>query len=199
MIIGIDFDNTIVNYGSLFNEVAVERGLIDDNGAMSKIGIRDALRKRGEEAAWTEMQGYVYGVAIERAKPFDDVIEFFAACRRRMVPVFIVSHRTKKPYAGPDVDLHAAARNWIAANLRDATGPLIELENAYFEPTRSAKMQRIATLGCTHFIDDLPEFLTDPAFPANVERLWFAPGDQTSNENDLQRYVSWGDIMNTLA
>ena len=198
MIIGVDFDNTIVNYGNLFYEVAVERGLIDNDGPMSKTAIRDGLRNRGDEAAWTEMQGHIYGVAIERAEPFDGVIEFFTECRRRSVPVFIVSHRTKKPYAGPDVDLHTAARNWIAANLRDNTGSLIKPDDGWFESTRISKMQRIASLGCTYFIDDLPEFLSDPAFPANVERLWFAPENEATAENALRRYASWHDIMEAL-
>jgi hypothetical protein len=35
----------------------------------------------------------------------------------------------------------------------------------FLEPTKADKLTRIATLGCTHFIDDLPEFLSDPGFP----------------------------------
>ena len=34
----------------------------------------------------------------------------------------------------------------------------------FFELTKEAKVARIGGLGCTHFIDDLPEFLREPGW-----------------------------------
>jgi hypothetical protein len=50
----------------------------------------------------------------------------------------------------------------------------IPLKNIYFESTREEKLSRIAALSLTYFIDDLEEVLTEPAFPPNVKRIFFA-------------------------
>ena len=50
MIVGVDFDNTIVAYDALFHRVASERGLIPATVAATKIAVRDALRASGQEA-----------------------------------------------------------------------------------------------------------------------------------------------------
>ena len=50
----------------------------------------------------------------------------------------------------------------------------IPIERVFFESTRAAKLERICALGCTHFIDDLEEVFSDPAFPARVLPILFA-------------------------
>ena len=40
MIIGLDFDNTIVSYDQLFHKVSVEQKLIDETFEVNKIKIR---------------------------------------------------------------------------------------------------------------------------------------------------------------
>jgi len=42
--IGIDFDNTIVSYDTLFHRVALERGLIPISVPANKISVREYLR-----------------------------------------------------------------------------------------------------------------------------------------------------------
>ena len=55
-----------------------------------------------------------------------------------------------------------------------AAGYGIAPDAVYFENTRQDKIARIAQVGCTHFIDDLEEVLSDPAFPSGVERILFS-------------------------
>ena len=45
-LLGIDFDNTLVNYDNLFHKVAVEKGLIKYSLPANKIAIRDYLREK---------------------------------------------------------------------------------------------------------------------------------------------------------
>jgi hypothetical protein len=52
----------------------------------------------------------------------------------------------------------------------------IPVESVFFECSRSEKLRRISMLGCTHFIDDLEEVLSDPEFPP-INRILFAPRD----------------------
>ena len=61
MIVGVDFDTTIVGSDQLFHRVAVEQGLVPTATEPTKSAVRDQLRNTGQEDAWTELQGYVYG------------------------------------------------------------------------------------------------------------------------------------------
>jgi hypothetical protein len=192
--IGVDFDNTLVSYDELFHELAREQGLIPADLAVSKTVIRDYLRAAGREPAWTALQGLAYGTEIRRARPFPGALDFFGACQAAGVPVSIVSHKTRVPYLGQAVDLHAAARGWLGAHgfVGPTTG--LDLDDVYFELTKEAKIERLAALGCTHFVDDLPEFLRHPSFPAAVRRLLFDPLAQHALEVELQRASSWREI-----
>jgi len=204
MIIGVDFDNTIVCYDALFHRVALERGLIPAELPVNKTAVRDHLRTTGREAIWTEMQGEVYGARMAEAAPYPGVIDFFRRCREQQVPVCIISHKTRHPYLGERHDLHAAARNWL--QLQGFFDPaIIGLQDGqvYFELTKEAKLERIATCGCTHFIDDLPELLRAPLFPANVNRYLFDPERLHPGIEGLHPAASWSglaeDLLGTLS
>ncbi len=110
MIIGVDFDNTIVCYDGLFHKLAVEQGLVPANLPPAKNAVRDYLRQTGQEDRWTELQGYAYGPGMKQAQLFPGVLEFFDRCRQAGVEVFIISHRTRYPFLGERHDLHQAAR-----------------------------------------------------------------------------------------
>jgi hypothetical protein len=198
-VIGIDFDNTIVCYDEVFGRVAVELGLVPPEAATSKTAIRDHLRLRGQEDRWTELQGMIYGPRLTDAPPFPGVTEFFAACRAAGRPVAIVSHRTRVPYLGERHDLHAAARDWLARHgFHDPAGIGLPVEWVFFEETKEAKLVRIAAVGCTHFIDDLPELLTHPLFPAHVRRILFDPHAATPLPADTSRLSAWSQAAAVL-
>lgn len=197
--IGIDFDNTIVCYDDVFGRVAVEQGLVPPEAATSKTAIRDHLRSLGQEDRWTELQGTIYGPRMMDARPFPGVVEFFAACRAAGIPVAIVSHRTRFPYLGERHDLHAAARDWLARHgFHDPAGIGLPVERVFFEETKEAKLARIAEVGCTHFIDDLPELLAHPLFPADVRRILFDPHGQHASPAGIDIAPSWPHLRNVL-
>ena len=199
MIVGVDFDNTIVCYNGVFHSAAVERGLIPEGAPATKEGVRDALRRCGREDAWTELQGYVYGVKCREAQPFPGVVGFFLRCRREGVPVHVISHRTRRPYRGPAYDLHRAAHEWLASRgFFDPAGAGLSPARIHFETTKEAKSRRIAEVGCTHFVDDLPEFLADPGFPAGVARILFDPEGRRAAPGDVRRAGSWEEIGHLL-
>lgn len=200
MIIGVDFDNTIVCYDGIFHRAARAQGLISAEFPAEKQQIRDHLRQRGEEDRWTALQGLVYGREIRHAAPFPGVREFFAACRRLGIELAIISHKTLQPVLGPEYDLHAAAREWLTAQGFFAEDDLgLPIEQAFFEVTKEQKLQRIATLGCTHFIDDLPEFLSESTFPENVRRILFDPLRATTDvPPGVERAASWSEISAML-
>lgn len=193
--IGVDFDNTIVCYDEVFGRLAVELGLVPPEAATSKTAIRDHLRAAGHEDRWTGFQGTVYGPRMMDAGLFPGVAGFFATCRDAGIPVAIVSHRTRFPYLGPRHDLHAAARDFLARHgFHDPAGIALPADRVFFEETKEAKLGRIAALGCTTFVDDLPELLADPRFPTGVHRILFDPGMLHRPPPGVASAASWADV-----
>src|SRR5262245_37504951 len=161
--IGVDFDNTIVSYDALFHKVGCERGWFGTEVGMNKSDVRNYLRRIGREDDWTEMQGYVYGARMAEAAAFPGVKEFFRACKAERHSLSIISHKTRAPFRGEPYDLHRAALSWLEQqSFFTAAGSGLSRGDVFFELTKEAKLERIAARRCTHFIDDLPEFLAEP-------------------------------------
>jgi hypothetical protein len=193
--IGLDFDNTIVRYDGLFHRACVDKGLIPASVAASKSEVRDYLRAAGREDDWTEMQGEVYGARMAEAEAFPGVFDFMRACTRAGVRLAIVSHKTRYPYRGPRHDIHAAATGWLDLH-RVFDDPELGLSRAdvYFELSKAEKLARVATIGCDTFVDDLPEILTDAAFPREVQRVLFDPSGTIECAAADQRVSSWNEL-----
>ncbi|MEW6368789.1 MAG: haloacid dehalogenase-like hydrolase [Acidobacteriota bacterium] len=194
MRIGIDFDNTIVCYDALFHKVARERDLVPGDLPVSKIAVRDFLRRTGREDTWTELQGYVYGARMTEAEPYPGAPDFLGWARQRGHDVFIIGHRSKRPFLGPPYDLHTAARRWV----RERIGSLLGDEVCFFEPAREEKLERVAALGCDYFVDDLPEILWSERFPAGTRRVLFDPNGLHESDTRCPRFSSWPSIRSFL-
>ena len=195
MIIGVDFDNTIVCYDGLFHKLAVEQGLIPPGVPAAKNAVRDYLRQIGQEDRWTELQGYVYGPGMAQARLYPGVVEFFDRCRREGVDVFIISHRTRHPFRGEQYDLHEAARAFLAAHGFDDPARIgLPPNHIWFHETKGEKIERINATGCTHFIDDLPEVLAAPELSKRVEKILFDPNGQHVDLPGLRRAASWSAV-----
>jgi hypothetical protein len=175
MLIGIDFDNTLVSYEKLFHRIAREQELIPEGFPASKVRIRDHLRALGREPEWTAMQGVAYGLRMVEAEPFPGALHTLERLHQAGHGLRIISHKTRKPIAGPEYDLHSAARNWLETHGFWSASTGLHRENVFFEETKDAKWARIGTEGCSLFIDDLPEILTAPAFPSGVKKVLFDP------------------------
>lgn len=199
MLVGVDFDNTIVCYDELFHRTAVQQGLIPPEVPANKTQVRNYLRQCGKEDLWTEMQGYVYGARMQEAIPFPGVREFFKRCVQRGVPVCIVSHKTQFPFLGPRYDLHQSAHEWLESQgFFDPEQIGLSRSQVYFETTKEAKLGRIVSARCSHFIDDLPEFLEEPNFPSGIHRILFDPTDSQPVSDHFRRATSWMEIKQLI-
>ena len=199
MRIGIDFDNTLVCYDQLFWTLARDRGVVDESVPRRKDAVRDHLRTTGLESVWTTMQGEAYGPRILEATPFHGVCDAMKEFRRRDWTVFVVSHKTRVPIAGPKFDLHAAARSWLKGQgLLNPEHTVLSSERVYLELTKQDKLQRIAEIGCDCFIDDLPELLNDASFPSHVQRILFDPHRQFESLSGIRLLHDWDDVIPLL-
>jgi len=201
VLIGLDFDNTLADYDRVFITVAEREGLVEPGLTRNKIEVREALRKLDDgEREWMRLQGRVYGAYMVEAEIIEGVSEFLLACRNDDAPVCIVSHKTEFGHFDPDrVNLREAARNWMKKNrFFEPEGFAIDEESVFFEPTRQEKIERIKTLGCTHFVDDLEEIFEDPSFPETTERYLFAPSKSPLPFGPFRPFSSWRDISNDI-
>lgn len=200
MLIGIDFDNTLISYDAVFHSAAVARGLIATEIPKTKNSVRGFLIESGHEDEWTELQGYVYGKMLDQAEVFPGVMEFLSWCVEKDISCRIVSHKTRRPYKGPQYDLHRAAQEWLELRgFYDGRKTGFEPDHVYFESTKREKLERISLTNCTHFIDDLPEILGDEAFPTGVRGILFDPSDGHLECAQFTRAKSWQDIILILS
>lgn len=194
-VIGLDLDNTIINYGTLFYDIALRKKWIPEECGKDKIGVREYLQNKGRNDLWTELQGLIYGPHLTHAAPYFGVDDFLLVCRRLEIPVWIISHKTRYPAAGFHYDLHASAFSWLFASglLKDEPGG-VSKERIIFCETRSEKIAAIIKLRLTHFVDDLPEVFLDEKFPEETIRYLYVPEGTSQHPPCCKIINSWQDI-----
>ncbi len=200
MLIGIDFDNTVVSYDSLFATLAIEAGYLNEIPRGGKTAVRDAVRAEYGDKAWQSLQAQAYGERMGEAEMYQGFPAFAAAARRLGMPMVIVSHKSVfSNYTRGGPNLRYAALAWMRANgFFEPGGLAFSVDDVYFEGTRSEKVQRIGNLGCTHFIDDLPEVFAEAAFPVETTRILFAPtGEAADTRTDIVA-ADWFDVRDVL-
>ena len=196
MIIGVDFDNTIISYGELFYQEALRRGLIKKGFSKNKKLIRDRIRKTYSDIEWQKLQGKVYGSGIQEAELIEGTGNFIVSCKRSGISLYIISHKTQ--YANFDdtkINLRKAALNWMSRNdFFNSNGMGFDRKHIYFEPTKNEKIERIKQLKCTHFIDDLEETFLEKPFPENVKKILYDPDGLFTDCLGVKIVRSWNEI-----
>ncbi len=183
----------------MFSELAQAGGLLPAGFRGTKKQVRDAIRRLDDgENKWQRLQGQVYGAHMPEAELIEGVGEFLLACRDRDLAVIIVSHKTEFGHFDPNrVNLRHAATAWMEKKrFFDANGFAINRRNVFFESTREAKINRIAAVGCTHFIDDLAEVFIQDGFPPETRKYLFSPGG--GPDGPFQTFSSWNDLARDI-
>ena len=140
MVLGLDFDNTLIKYDELFYAIAREKDLIPDDLPKEKNAVRGHLRENNLEDEWTIIQGEVYGDRIKEAVPYKGMLKTLLELKERKIPINIISHKTREPYLGPKRDLHSSARNWLRANhFFSSKGLNMKKEQIFFEENKEKK------------------------------------------------------------
>jgi len=154
--------------------------------------------QRGERD-WMRLQGQMYGRHIGKARLYEGVAEFFRAMRGHGARLSIVSHKTRQGHFDADTNLWDAARDWLGQQGFFAAGGFgLDPKDVHFLETREAKVATIAAIGCQAFVDDLPEVLLHPSFPARTERFWLAGSKGAGDGDGLVPYRNWAQIRETI-
>ena len=198
MLIGLDFDNTIVCYNEAIALLAEELFELPADVPLTKLGLRNFLRGAGREPEWTAFQGELYGPGMRYAEPFDGAIDTMQQLSAEGHDLVIISHRSRRPYAGEPHDLHAAARGWVADRLQSVGlfGSMGNTSAVNFSVTRDQKLEMITHLVCEAFLDDLPEVLSAPHFPAGAKGILFDPGAAATavDQSNTAVITAWAQL-----
>jgi hypothetical protein len=197
MKIGIDFDNTIACYDGVFHQAALERGLIPADLPSSKNSVRDFLNQNDRKEEFTKLQGYVYGSRMDLVKFYPGFTEFFSKAISKGHDLFIISHKTRFPIAGPRYDMHAAAMQCLDDHGLFSKAGFLR-ESVFFEVTKENKITRANAVSVDVFIDDLPEILSMPGFPDGCRRILFDPYSHHDDVHTFERSAHWHDVKGIL-
>ena len=133
------------------------------------------------------------------AKPFDNAILTMLELQARGHELFIISHRSRYPYAGPRHDLHEAASTWIAKHLSVAN-IFANNSSINFLETKEQKLAKISELECAVFLDDLVDIIESKIFPRSTSGILFDP--QSKFKPQTKNYPSisdWPELLKYIS
>src|SRR5262249_15585235 len=158
---------------------------------------RDRIRQLPNgEIEWQKCQALLYGSRIGEARLIYGVPKFFQLCSRHQVKGYVVSHKNEFfRYHNTATNLRPAGRNLDGGKRIFAPDGLgLSPDAVFFAGTRREKIDRIAELGCTHFIDDLEETFIEESFPQTTTRILYEPGRDSSPPPGVQLAKTWQEI-----
>tara|TARA_B100000886_G_scaffold339847_1_gene306651 strand:+ start:1089 stop:1709 length:621 start_codon:yes stop_codon:yes gene_type:complete len=197
MVIGFDFDNTIIDYSNSFKILAKKKKYNKINSNLDKNSLKDFLIKNKKQNEWTIIQGEVYGKYITRAELYKGFIKLFRYLLKKNIKIFIVSHKTKYPYLGKKINLRKEARKWIQKNIIYKNKIFnFSMKNVYFENSIEKKINRIVKLKCNIFIDDLPQILN--LLPKNIIKFLFNPNAKKKIKENYKTIESWAKFYDLI-
>ncbi len=161
MLLGIDLDNTILDYDLSFLAAAKSLKLELPESACSKQKIKEYFRSQdnGEEI-WQRLQGLAYGKHVQsHVRLYQGVKRFLWRCQYRGHIIKIISHKTEFGHFDLEkLSIRKEALDFLKSNgFINENNPLVK--EICFKSTREEKIMRICEESFDWFIDDLPEVL----------------------------------------
>ena len=198
MRIGLDLDNTIACYDRAIAVLAEELLELPKYVHCTKAGLSDYLRREGRESEWTAFQGELYGPGMRFAQPFEGAINTMVQLENQGHELMVVSHRSRRPYAGQQHDLHCFGMKWVNENLR-VRGLFNDRTTAInFLDSQEKKLSRITELECDVFVDDLPKVLLSIQFPEITTGVLFDPMGCNRKSYSGRAISRWIELIETI-
>ena len=191
--LGLDFDNTLIDYDEVFFKLALKKNLIPPTINKDKKSVRKFFIDNNIEDEFITLQGEVYGLKVLEAKQSFGMFEALRSLKNDNFELIIVSHKTKYPYSGDKYNLHKAASNWLEVNkFFDEDGLAMKRENVYFELTKEAKISRIEQLNISLYIDDLQSILQ--MIKPSIKRILYSPNCKEKIDKDFYLLKNWENL-----
>jgi phosphoserine phosphatase len=185
--IGLDLDNTLIDYSHSYSTLATQFGLADEY--KTRWAIRARLRDSPpRDYEWQRFQYLLYTQGLQTARISAGAIKFMLSCKGHNDQIFIVSHKTRltsKSVGLPIMNLRDLARDFL---VRSSVIPhLVVPHNIYFEETQEKKVDRLNSLELDVVVDDLEEVLGNPLI--NPEARLILYGQPQGRERSAFEHV----------
>ena len=180
--IGIDLDNTIINYQNSFKKFLKSKNI--NFNSINKKKIKFIANNSTKIKSWTHAQEEIYGKYIVFAKPFKFFKDFEKFALKNNIKLFIVSHKTKFSQFSKKYNLHSQSNKWLKNNIYK------KMYKIYYVKTVNQKIKKIANLNPDYFIDDLIEIFNHKNFPKKVKKIHFSK----IKTNNLCTFSNWNEI-----
>lgn len=193
MRIGIDIDNTILDYSEAFVEEARLLPGLEKVRKSTKADLKSIVTTCLGKEEWTLLQGRVYSrvpSGVEIYSGFSEVLRTLVDAGHH---VSYMSHKSRYPILGPQIELRKPVTDYLyAKQLISHSETLVTLR--FFE-TKEEKIQAIIDAGFDFYIDDLREILVsvEPA----CETIHFACGCNSAASH--LGFSDWRSIAAFLA
>jgi hypothetical protein len=176
MNIGIDLDNTIINYEAAFLAASESLSLELPFTTRSKSDIRQFIRASPSgEKLWQQLQGLTYGKFLTtHAKIYPGFMRFVWRCKRLGHHVIIVSHKTENAHYDDTRKFplrEVASEFLLEQGFTTVEHPLVG--GVVFHETREAKVTFIKNMAFDWFIDDLSEVLDELIDQVSLNKILF--------------------------
>lgn len=194
--IGLDLDNTIVDYRNVYKTLA-KKFDVPTSGVINKNIIKNYIITEFGEAQWTKLQGEIYGPLMELASLSVGFEKFIInTLNKKSTKISIISHRSQTPDSGANYNLHEFAQDWIKKNLSQS---ILSKVDIYFLETIERKIDKINTSKVNYFVDDLEKILTHPNLNKEIKKIFFTPEkNQASLNGKIVTIHNWLDLENIL-
>ena len=185
--IGIDLDNTLIDYSRAFREIGQHFGFGVNE---TRESIRKALRRTdGSDNLWQEFQSKLYTEGLDFAEVASFAKTFIEFAIRENIKVSIVSHKTpttQDRFGG--LDLRTPALLWLQKH--GFTPQLIEQSEVHFTSTQQEKIEKILGLEIEFFIDDLIEVIQGLSKSSSIKTWHFSGHTSDKNSGDFNDLVN---------
>ena len=180
MNIGLDLDNTIINYSDSYlyyaNKLFKTAKEIEGN----KQSIKKSIIENYNEHSWQKLQGVVYGIGMKHAKLFPEIYRFLWRAKNNNNNIYVISHKTLYGhFDNSKTNLRKKAIKFLKKHKLFGDLNIKLIDQIYFCDTQNMKIDTINTLKLDVFIDDLPEILNHPKFPIKTRKILFDPLKKT--------------------
>ncbi len=189
-IIGIDFDNTIINYINVFKKL-LKKNKIPFGKKLNKEIFKKKIIKKYNENFYTKIQSEIYGKNIFYARKFKNLNRNLNYLQKRH-HLILISHKTKYPIIGQKVNLRKKALMWLNENNLYGSKKIFNKKNVFFEETIEQKIKKIKKLKCDYFIDDLNLILD--RLPNSIGKIKFG-----SKSKKYKYFLNWKNINQIIA
>jgi len=191
--IGIDLDNTIIDYHNLFQTTLEQKTKTKLNRIFSKSNIKEIAKRDYGENFWADIQAKVYGKEIKKAKLMKGFDEFLLYARNKKFKLYIVSHKTNlSQNKEKNYKLIEAANLWLKTN-NFFTLKAFDESDIFFCDSLESKVKKINELDLDFFIDDLKDVIFHKNFPTKTCGILFS-----NTMNDQNIYYNWTEIIKRI-